>query len=139
MATGNYVLDKGYNAAAAISKFRGVKFSAAETVTPVTAATDKIAGFAQFSVTAAEILRGKGASVRLDGITEAEVGDTTQILIGDWVEMMADGRVKKAVAASGNRVVGMCTGHPTASTTVAGDRITLRLNVDGPLVGASLP
>lgn len=139
MATGNFILDKGYNAAAAVTKFRAVKYSAAETVTPVTAATDKIAGFAQFSVTTAEIARGKGASVRLEGITEAEVGDTTAIAVGDWIEMMADGRVKKAVAASGNRVVGMCVGHPSGSSPAAGDRISLRLDVNGPLVGAALP
>ena len=41
MATGNYILDKGYNAAAAITKFRAVKYSAAETVTPVTGIADK--------------------------------------------------------------------------------------------------
>jgi hypothetical protein len=34
-ATGNFVLDKGYRAAGAITKFRAVKFSANETVTPV--------------------------------------------------------------------------------------------------------
>lgn len=136
MATGNFVIDKGYKAAAAITKFRAVKYSAVETVTPVTAATDKIAGFAQFSVATAEIAKGKGASVRLDGITEAEVGDATDIAVGDWVEMMADGKVKKAVAASGNRVVGMCVGHPSSNS---GDRISLRLDVNGPLVGAALP
>ena len=35
--TRNYIQDKGYNAAAALTKFRAVKFTAAETVGPVTA------------------------------------------------------------------------------------------------------
>jgi predicted RecA/RadA family phage recombinase len=136
MATGNFILDKGYDVSGAITKYRAVKYTAAEEVGPVTAATDKIAGFAQFSVATEEIARGKGASVRIDGITEAEVGDATDIAVGDWVEMKADGTVKKAVAASGNRVVGMCVGHPS---TDIGDRISLRLDVNGPLVGAALP
>jgi hypothetical protein len=36
-ATGNFLLDKGYDAAAALTIYRAVKFSAEETVTPVTA------------------------------------------------------------------------------------------------------
>ena len=72
MATGNFVLDKGYRAGGAITKFRAVKFSAAETVVAVAAITDRIAGFAQYSVTAPEITKGKGASVRVSGQTEAE-------------------------------------------------------------------
>lgn len=135
MAYGNFILDKGYNAAAAITKFCAVKYSDTEEVTPVTAATDRIAGFAQFGVTTAEIAKGKGASVRLAGITEAVVGDATDIAVGDVVELMADGKVKKAVAASGNRIVGVCVGHPSSEV---GDRIALRLDVTGELVGAAI-
>lgn len=124
MATGNFILDKGYDAAAAITKFRAVKFSAAETVTPVTADTDVIAGFAQFSVSAAEILKGKGASVRMEGITEAEA--TAAISVGQLVTLAADGRVTAAV--SGDRVVGTCVGHPS---TNAGDRISLKIDTSG--------
>lgn len=131
MATGNFILDKGYNAAAAITKFRAVKYSAAEEVTPVTAIGDAIAGFAQFSVTADELAAGKGASVRLDGITEAEVGVAAAIDVGDEVTMEADGRVGPLVAASGKRIVGVCVGHPSAG--VVGDRISLRINLDGGL------
>lgn len=137
MATGNFILDKGYNAAAALTKFRAVKYSAAQTVTPVTAITDRIAGFGQFSVSAAEILKGKGATVRIAGITEAEVGTAAAIAVGALCELTADGRVKAAVAASGARVVGLCVGHP--SSGVIGDRITLLIDSDGPLVGAALP
>jgi len=57
-ATANYIQNKGYNAAVALTKYRAVKFSAAETVTPVTGVTDVVAGIAQFDVTAGEILKG---------------------------------------------------------------------------------
>lgn len=126
MAYGNFLLDKGYNAAAALTKFRAVKFSAAETVTPVTAITDQIAGFAQFSVSAAEILKGKGATVRTQGITEAEA--SAAIVIGAPVSIGADGRVK--TAATGERVVGMCVGHAAGT---AGDRIALEISKSGHL------
>lgn len=120
MASGNFVLDKGYNVAAAVVKFRAVKFSAAETVTPVTANTDDIIGFAQFSVTAAEILKGKGTDVRLLGITEAEA--VGAIAVGNRVTLEADGRVSALVGSSGKRIVGVCSGFASAN---AGDRISL--------------
>ena len=132
-ATGNFVLDKGYRAAAAITKFRAVKFSATpETVTPVTAATDLIAGFAQWSVSAPEITKGKGCTVRQAGITEAEA--SAAIALGALVELIADGRVRTATASSGARVVGRCVGAPA---TNAGDRISLELVLDGTPVGAT--
>jgi predicted RecA/RadA family phage recombinase len=130
MAWGNFDIDKGYDASAALTKFRAVVYTDTEEVGPVSAITDTIAGFAQFSVSSAEISRGKGASVRVDGITEAEVGDATDIAVGDHVELMADGRVKKAAGSSGARNVGVCVGAPSSN---AGDRIALRLFLDGGL------
>jgi Uncharacterized conserved protein (DUF2190) len=126
MATGNFVLDKGYRAAAALTKFRAVKFSAAETVTPVTAITDQIAGIVQFGVTAAELAKGKGATVRTMGISEAEASGA--IAVGAAVTIAADGRVK--TAAIGERVVGRCVGH---AATAAGDRISLFVQTGGHL------
>jgi Uncharacterized conserved protein (DUF2190) len=131
-ASSNFVVDKGYRAAAAIIKFRAVKFSAAETVTPVTAVGDQIAGFAQFGVTAGEIVKGKGASVRMLGITEAEA--SAAIAIGALCELVADGRVRTATAASGARVVGRCVGSPAAA---AGDRITLLVDPIGATIVAA--
>jgi hypothetical protein len=124
MAYGNFVLDKGYIAAAALTKFRAVKFSAAETVTPVTTATDQIAGFVQYSVSSGEILKGKGASVRQQGITEAEASGS--VSVGAVCGMATDGRVK--TAATGERVVGRCVGH---AATNAGDRIALEIDLNG--------
>lgn len=126
MATGNFVLSKGYDAAAAITKFYAVKYSADQTVTPVTAITDRIAGIAQFGVTAAEILKGKGASVAVMGISEAVA--TGAIAVGAQVQLEADGRVSSAVGASGKRIVGTCVGDPS---TNANDRISLLIDTNG--------
>lgn len=122
MASGNFVLDKGYNAAAALTKFFPVKFSAAETVTPVTAITDRPIGWSQFGVTAAEILKGKGSDIRLMGITEAVAGGA--IAVGDVCQLEATGKVTTLVGSSGKRIVGMCVGF---AATNDGDRISLFL------------
>lgn len=102
--TANYIQDKGYNAAAALTAYRAVKFSALETVTPVTADTDVIAGVVQHSVTAGEILLGKGASVRVEGDTLMEAA--AAINPGVLVTVNASGQATSAV--SGDRVVGTC-------------------------------
>lgn len=122
MATGNFVLDKGFRAAAAITKFRCVKLSAAETVTPVTAVGDVPIGVAQFSVTAGEILRGKGCPTRLMGLTELEVDGA--ISVGQVIGMASDGRGASAAPTTAvTRIVGIAL---TASAN-AGDRITVLL------------
>lgn len=124
MATGNFVLDKGYNAGGAIEKFHAVKYSQTEpeTVLPVTAADDNIAGIAQFGVTSDEIALGKGASVRLQGISEVVAAGA--IDVGDQCQLESDGRVSAAASSSGKRVVGMCVGH---AATNAGDRISMEI------------
>lgn len=136
MAWGNFGLDKGGDVSGPISKFHAVKFTGDQEYGPITAATDRIAGFAQFDVTTDEMNRGKGASVRYDGISEATVGDATAIDVGDLVQLMDDGRVQKAVGGSGARLVGTCVGSPS---TAENDRIALDVDTDGILVGASLP
>ena len=125
-ATGNFVLDKGYRAGAPLTKFRAVKFSTAETVVPVAAITDQIAGVVQFSVSAAEQAKGKGASVRTMGQTEMEASGA--IPIGSPVTITATGTA--AAAATGARVIGVCVG---AAAVNAGDRCTVRLAVSGAL------
>jgi hypothetical protein len=123
MADGNFVLDRGYDLAAGqtVTKFRAVKYSGvADEVTPITGITDDIAGWAQNGVTAAELLKGKGVSTRLLGLTEAEA--SVAIAIGARVTLDADGRVSTLVGASGKRIVGRCVGN---AATNAGDRITL--------------
>lgn len=122
---GNFVLDKGYDAAAAISIYRAVKFSAEETVTPVTAITDQPAGIAQFAVTAPEIAKGKGASVREMGISEMEA--SAAVAVGALVTIAADGRGK--TGAAGERIVGVCV----KGVANAGERMAVRLTLPGPL------
>lgn len=107
MASGNFVLDKGYDAAAALTIYRFVKLTSTPAATPVTGITDNPIGVVQFGVTAGEITSGKGASVRLIGISEVEAAGA--ISPGDMVQLEADGRVSTVVGASGKRIVGHCT------------------------------
>jgi hypothetical protein len=125
-ATGNFVLDKGFDAAAAITKFRAVKMSADETVTPITAITDVAVGVEQFGVSAGEILKGKGASVRTMGITEMEV--SANVATGALVSAGSDGRAK--TAATGERYIGQCVKGTAAG---AGSRISVLLDLAGGL------
>ena|SRR5215831_2010457 len=123
MPWGNYMLDKGFNLASGqtATKFRAVKLSGnSEEVTPVTAITDNPIGWAQFGVTAAEVARGKGVSVRVWGVTEAEA--SAAIAIGQLCTLETDGRVSPLVGASGKRIVGQCVGSAAGA---AGDRIAL--------------
>lgn len=122
-ATRNFILDKGYDAAAALTKFRAVKFTAAETVGPITAATDEVAGVEQFGVTAGEILKGKGSSIAVMGATEMEAA--AAIAIGQLVQITADGRATPAVGASGATIIGKC--DEAASGAGARCRVTLSL------------
>ena len=126
MAYGNFILDKGYDADAAITIYRAVKVgTSVEGVTPVTALSDEVLGIAQFGVTAGELALGKGCSVRLEGISEVEI--SAAIARGARVGIIADGRVR--TAAAGDRVIGVAL----AAGTNAGDRIPVRLNLPGPI------
>lgn len=126
-ATRNYVQDKGYNAAAALTKFRAVKFSAAETVTPVTAATDAVAGIVQHDVTAAEILKGKGASIAVMGATVMEAGEALAT-VGTLISVGADGRAM--AASAGERQIG----HLIEPAAGAGEYCRVQLDLPGTIV-----
>lgn len=121
--TGNFVLDKGFRllAGQTLTKFRAVKLSSAGVVTNVAAVGDPAIGIVQFSVSAAELLRGKGASVRLQGISEVEAAGPVNV--GDIVAMAADGRAKGAAAAAGDRVLGIAM---TACVN-PGERVSVEL------------
>jgi hypothetical protein len=123
-ATRNYLQDKGYDAAAAITAFRAVKFSAVETVTPVTAITDSVAGVAQVGVTAGEILKGKGASIAVEGDTVMEAGGA--IVAGARVCIDSSGRAVTLTA--GNRIIGRCIEPASGSGKFC--RVHLELNGD---------
>lgn len=116
---GNFILDKGYDLAAGqtLVKYTAVKLSASETVTPVTAEGDVVLGFCQYAVSAAELLKGKGVSVRLNGNTLAKVG-VGGVTLGTIVCVAADGTI--VASNTGGRFVG-----EVLDTGVAGDYVTL--------------
>lgn len=121
---GNFVLDKGYIAESAITKFRVVKLgTAADSCTVVTADSEMPIGVAQYSLTAGQIADQVGASVRLSGISEMEA--SAGITKGAEVTFTANGRA--VTATSGKRVIGValqtCDG--------AGDRIAVQLGLPG--------
>lgn len=127
-AVGNFILDKGRTAETAVTKYRAVKQGAGEeSVAVITADTQLVEGVAQFGVTAAEILLGKQASVRLEGITPWEC--SAAIAKDALVTIASDGRC--VTAASGKRVHGRNVG---LATTAAGQWATIELNRNGHLV-----
>lgn len=128
MADSQFVLARGFDAAAAITKFRAVKLTTAEnTVTPVTAKTDVTVGISQFDCTAADILKGKGVDVMMVGISEMEA--SVAINVGQIVAAETDGRAK--VVASTDRIVGLCVGYPAGG---AGERISVLLSLPGTIL-----
>lgn len=120
-ATGNFILDKGYDAVGEIRKFRAVRLVGEEQVSEVSASTQVVFGVSQFGATTAEIAKGKGASVRRRGRTEWECG--AAVSIGTYV--MADTQGRAVPATAGNPVAGMCDGD---ASTLAGERISVDLD-----------
>lgn len=120
--TRNYLQDKGYTAAGALTKFRAVKLTAAETVNVTTAITDVIAGVVQHDVSAGEITKGKGASIAVEGATLWEASEA--IPLNSVISIVADGRC--AVAAATELTHGTCI-EPAVG---AGDyaRVQLQIN-----------
>lgn len=107
--TFNPVMAKGYDAAAAITKYRAVKYSADQTVTPVTAVGDKVAGIAVDGVTAAEITKGKGCPVITNGRVpfEADAACTAGQQLA--LSVSANGTLTPlGTGGAGTLVVGIC-------------------------------
>lgn len=125
MATGNFVLDKGYAAAVAVVKYRAVKFSAEETITPVTAKTDVVAGVTQYDVASGEITKGKLASIRVEGASEMEASGTCTV--GALCGLTANGTVHDAV--TGDRVIGTFR-----QGAASGGRASVELGLPGNII-----
>lgn len=126
---GNFVLDKGFDAAAAITKYRAVKLVAtngSEAVTPVVASNDLTLGVAQFGATDAERAKGKGASVRIIGVTLMDI--TAAVTRGQEVMAWTDGSARVA-ATAGNRVIGIAL-----DGGASGDRIPVLLTPAGRVI-----
>lgn len=121
-AFGNYLLDKGFDVTGALAQYVFVKGDGAGGVTAITSASDRPVGVTMFHVTAAEILKGKGASVRSHGIAEVQITGTA--LLGQLAGLNADGTVR--VAVSGDIVVG-----EFASDGASGGRAAVSVNLPG--------
>lgn len=121
----NFVLTKGYPAAAALTKKLAVKFvgDGTQSVTPVTAVTDKIAGVAEFSISAGEITKGKKATVAVEG--RVVMTASAAIVEGALVTITALG--KAVTAVSGSRVIGTCDEPASGADTDC----SIRLNLSG--------
>jgi hypothetical protein len=116
----NFILDKGFDADAAITAFRAVKAGTnPESVTPCTVAGEDGMGISQFGVTAAELAKGKGASVAVEGTSEWEAGG----VIAREADVTVDASGRCVAAATGNRV----WGKARQAATGAGVRITVAL------------
>lgn len=106
-ASQNVVMAKGRNAVLAITKKRFVKEDPAaldgETVKPCDTLGEKPYGVALFSVSLAEIAKGKGASVLTSGRAIVEAAEA--LAVGTLVTTDANGMAKTAVA--GNWIAGM--------------------------------
>jgi hypothetical protein len=113
-ATQNYSLAKGRRANAALTKKRFVKLTtASDAVDPCSVAGELAYGVALFSVSAAEITKGKLASVMVEG--RAIVEASAAINRGQLVATTNVG--KAAVATTGQFVLGICDEPSTADTT----------------------
>jgi hypothetical protein len=105
-ATSNFQMAKGRNAAVALTKKRFVKMVAdtTDSVTPCDTDGEDAYGVVLYSVSAAEILKGKLASVQTDGRAILEASEA--IAAGQHVKTTNDGRA--GVATTGDVVLGMC-------------------------------
>lgn len=121
-ALGNFIRDKGYDLDAVVTKFRAVKAgAAAESVTPCTVLGETGIGISQFGCTAAELAKGKGASVREDGTTEWEAGG----VIARGVDVTVDAVGRCVAAAATQRVWGVAR----QAASGAGVRIAVDLAI----------
>lgn len=122
-ATQNVVLSKGYDAGGAITKKRFVKISGEQQVVQCSVAGEAALGVSLFSVSAAEILKGKGASVLEMGRAIVEAG--AAITVG--AKIATDNQGRAITAVSTNNVLGICE----KGASGAGNECTVRLTSIG--------
>ena len=125
------ILDTGWkvlatynsSAVAGVTRYRGVKIAAGDTVDLNVAASTMGIGVVQEDVDAAKVATGKVvANVRVIGITKLYVQTATSIVQGSRLTLgNAGGAV---IAATGNQQIGICF---TAGTIAAGDLIDVLL------------
>lgn len=125
MAGPNDILSKGFIVDTPIPKFYAVKLSGKENVSVVDTAGELTEGICQEEIVQQDVDDGRKAAVRVLGISNCIAG--AAITQGDEVTVAADGRVITAVAASGNRVLGIAQNAAAA----AGDWVPVLLTPAG--------
>jgi len=114
-------------ASAALTKFRFVKQTGAQTVAPVAASTERPLGVVQVDVSVAEAALGKSVAVSTEGIMWVEAG--AAIALGARVMSDATGRAITA-ATAGNQPVGVARGAVGA----AGELCPVELMPGAPVI-----
>jgi len=123
MAGPNYVLDKGFEAAGAIGRFRCVELGTGEVVTQCNALNDPAIGVSQDTISADDATNGRVVDVRMAGISRCIASGP--IAIGDRVRAAADGGVVTlAAATAGQRMVGIAL-----QAAVSGDHVDVFLTI----------
>lgn len=103
-ATQNVELAKGFDTTSAITKHRFCKLvsGSPQTVEMCDTAGERAYGVSEFSVSDAEILKGKGVTLNLEGLLILEAGEALDE--GDLVATDDEGRA--VVATSGDWILG---------------------------------
>lgn len=122
MAGPNFVLDKGWLAGEAMTKYEFVKLVGSETINACDTQGERALGVLQEEVSAADATNGRIASVRVLGISRVIAGATISEF--DLLTVGADGRAE--VAATGDVVVGTAL-----QDAVDGDHMDILLSPSG--------
>lgn len=123
-ATGNFMLDKGYDVKEPVEQYKFCMVDE-EGVFPVTSDSDMPLGVPQFHVTESEMARGKGASVRLQGISELYVGSDANDPAPGLTAYLSSDNDGSVTDASGGTVVGVFQG-----VGIAGGRASVEINIE---------
>ena len=121
MATQNIDMAKGADAGGPVTKARFVKLTGDQLAVQCNVAGEAAYGVSIYSCSAAEILKGKGLSILIDGRAIVELGPGGAISAGDLVTTDANGMA--APASSGDVIAGMCD----EGGTNPGDQISVDL------------
>jgi hypothetical protein len=105
MAGPNFVLDKGYLAGGAITKYAAVKLSDYQTVLSQGTSGGACIGICQETTTSTDATNGRVVDIRILGITRMINGVAGALALG--AKVMADTSGRAIVATSTNNVIGI--------------------------------
>jgi hypothetical protein len=126
MAGPGYLFNRPFIPSAAITQYRVVKITAADTVTTAAAGTDKPIGVCTEEITTADVTNGRVAAIAQMGTARCIAG--AAITAGATVASDASGRVVAAVAT--NFPVGIAL----QAAAAAGDHIDVFLTIGGVVI-----